>query len=79
MDDTQFGILRQDIDDQINADSTGRLGIAMSINLAGEFLTRNLIETIQFTMLFEWEAKKYQDRYVYIDPYMNDFEYRIGS
>ncbi len=78
MDDT-FEILRQNIDIDIDAESTGRLGIAMSVNLAGEFLKRNLIETIQFTLLFEWEAKKYRDRYVYIDPYMNDFEYRMGS
>lgn len=78
MEEQVFETLKQQIDQAIDTDSTGRLGIAMGFRLAGEFLKRGLLETVRFKMLVEWETKTYRNRYVYPDPLMEDFEYRLG-
>ncbi|HET9639509.1 MAG TPA: hypothetical protein VFP12_09910 [Allosphingosinicella sp.] len=78
MDDTDFDVIRAEIDRHIDSDSSGRLGVAMGFRLAGEFLKRGLLTTVKFTLLIDWEARTYRDRYVYPDPLMDDYEYRLG-
>lgn len=79
MDDNLFDTLRSQIDHDIDAEATGKKGIAMGFGLAGEFLRRGLLKTVHFTMLIEWESKTYRDRHVYPDPMMDEFDYRVGQ
>jgi hypothetical protein len=78
MDEDLFEALRSQIDHDIDADPTGKMGVAMGFRLAGEFLRRGLLKSVKFTMLVDWESKTYRDRHVYPDPMMDDLDYRIG-
>lgn len=79
MEEKEFEELRKAIDKAVDSDPTGERGIAMGFKLAGEFLKRDLLKTVRFKMLVEWDTKTYRDRYIYPDPMMEDFEYRLGS
>ena len=79
MDDEVFASYKECIDQDIDADVTGQLGIAMGFGLAGEFLKRGLLETVKFTMLVDWESKTYRGRHISPNPWMDDYDYKLGS
>lgn len=78
LEDEAFEEIRNSIDKAIESDPSGRVGIAMSFPLAGEFLRRGLLTVVKFTLLIDWESRTYRDRHVYPDPWMADFQYRLG-
>ncbi len=78
MNEDEFNSLKSKIDDEVTGDPTQRLGIAMSLRLADEFQTRELLQHIKVDLLWEFKAIKYGDRYVYPDPEIMDFNYRLG-
>jgi len=79
MDDEVFEAIRAQIDKDLELDSYGRSGIAMSFGLAGEFMRRDLLKITTFKMIVQWETRTYCDRHVYPDPQMDDYGYRIGQ
>lgn len=79
LDDQTFDQIRKAIDQVLDSDATGQLGIAMSFELAGEFLVRDLLKIEKFKMLVNWESRTYRGHHVYPDPWMSDFTYRFGN
>ena len=78
MNEDEFNSLKSRIDEEVKQDLTQRLGIAMSPRLADEFQTRELLQHIKVELLWDFNAIKYGDRYVYPDPEITDFNYRLG-
>jgi hypothetical protein len=79
MDDELFASYKECVDHDIDADDSGQLGIAMGFGLAGEFLKRGLLETVKFRMLVDWESKTYRDRHIFPNPWMDEYDHKLGS
>lgn len=79
MEDDVFLAYQEAIDNDINNDPTGRAGISMGFRLAAEFQKRELLKTVKFRMLVDWESKTYRDRYVFPNPLLDDYEHIVGS
>lgn len=79
MDDSVFSDVKLAIDQSIDRGEVEGLGIAMSFELAGEFMVRGYLETVTFEFLGNWDARKYRDRYVLPDPMLDDAQFRFGS
>lgn len=77
LDDPAFDQIRNSLDQEIDTDPNGKSGIAMSFDLAGEFLARDLLKVVKFKLLVDWESRTYRERHVYPDPWMSDFTYRM--
>lgn len=80
MEQEAFELVRTAIDKEIDALPNSPIGIKMGFGLAGAFLIRGLLETVMVDMLlWKWEMRAYRGRYVYPDPMMDDFEYKVGQ
>lgn len=79
MDEEHFLALKDEIDQAVDSDASGKLGIAMSFRLAGQFLERGLLDVVHFEFLGNWDTRTYRGRYVLPDPWLDDFQFRLGA
>lgn len=79
LEDSVFDGARLEIDAAIDTSGAENIGIAMSFALAGEFMSRGLLEIVTFEFLGSWDARKYRGRYVFPDPTLDDAEFRFAK
>lgn len=79
MDDATFNALKSEMDRQLEVWLAEPIGITMAFDVAGEFMARGLLETIDYDVLgTPWQFRTYRNWIVYPDPSIPYGTYQFG-